>query len=259
MQNVELIIKFLSYLGLDFEESKVYLNLLDKGSSTILEVSRGTKISRTNVYRIVDKLKETGFVEEFSEGKKKYIHPVGMHKLEMLVKEQESKADYLRNIFPEISSIIPASNSMSQPGSKILFYKGVDGMKQMLWNTLNATGEVSGYTSHDLKNVVGAEYEQSWRKEFKYRRLHSKELIGNAEIANHLKMRILNDPDRFEMRFISGDILSIKNHTYIYNDVFAYFTSAEGEFFGIEIYNKDTSKLQKQLFEAVWRLGVEIS
>src|SRR5690606_24790627 len=144
MQSLDVVIKFLSYLGLDFDESKVYLTLLDKGPMTVLQISRATKISRTNVYRIADKLKEGGFLEEKVDSKK-LLYPVGMHKLEMLVKEQENRAEFLRNILPDIATIIPAATSMSQPDTKVLFYRGVEGIKQMVWNTLQANNECVGY------------------------------------------------------------------------------------------------------------------
>ena len=253
MKNIDVVIKFLSYLNLGFEESKVYLALLDKGASTILELSRATKISRTNVYRLIDILKENGFVEESSEGSKRLFHPVGMHKLEMLVKEQESKAEFLRNIFPEISTIIPASNSISQPDTKVLFYKGEDGIKQMLWNTLNAKSECFSYTFNSFEELVGKDFLESWIREYNFRRLKFRDLIGNAKILKNGDYS-----ERFETRFITPDVMTIDHQRFIYGDVVAYFDYSEGQLFGVEIYNKKNAKLQKQLFEIVWRLGVEI-
>lgn len=262
MQNVDVIIKFLSYLGLDFDESKLYLTLLNKGGMTVLEISKATKISRTNVYRIIDRLKESGFVEEVISSspkktslKKRYIHPVGMHKLEMLVKEQESKADFLRNIFPEIATIIPASNSISQPDSKVLFYKGMDGIKQMIWNLLNAKIEICGYTFSTMNSYLDNEFISSWKREFSFKRLKLRDLISDTSIIKNSSKEF---QERFETRFISPDILEVNQNTFIYDDTLAYLAIVEGELFGVELHNKSVSKTQKQLFEAVWRLGTEI-
>ncbi len=64
--------------------------------------------------------------------------------------------------------------------------------------------------------------------------------------------------NRIDSRFISTEVLEINQQLVIYNDVVAYFSEIEGELFGVEIYNKNTAKFQKQLFEMVWRLGVEL-
>lgn len=253
MQNIDVVIKFLSYLGLEFDESTVYLSLLNKGPMTVLELSRATKISRTNVYRIIERLKDQGFVEENVESTRKLVHPVGMHKLELLVKEQESKSEFLRSIFPEIATIIPASNSISQLETKVLFYKGKEGLKQIYWNAMNATRECLSYTVQSLEDTIGEEPADSWKREFSARRLRLRELVGVGRVANIDKV-----DNRIDSRFISADILEINQQIIIYNDVLAYFSFVDDEAFGVEIYNKNTAKIQRQLFEIVWRLGVEI-
>jgi len=243
---------------LDFDESKVYLTLLDKGPMTVLQISRATKISRTNVYRIADKLKEGGFLEEKVDSKK-LLYPVGMHKLEMLVKEQENRAEFLRNILPDIATIIPAATSMSQPDTKVLFYRGVEGIKQMVWNTLQANNECVGYTYRSLKEIVGEEFAQKWEKEFTFRKLKFRDLIGDEYLQSVKdKNAETYKSDWFETRFISSDILDITHQVDIYNDVVAYYAWHEDEIFGVEIYNKKIAKLQKQLFEVVWRLGASL-
>jgi sugar-specific transcriptional regulator TrmB len=259
MQNLDTIIKFLSFLGLDFEESKIYLTLLEKGGMTVLEISRITKVSRTNVYRLVEKLKTEGLIEEIQRSSKKILMPVGAHKLEMLVKEQESKAEYLRKFLPELSTIIPATNSISQPETKVMFYKGVEGIKQMVWNTLKAEGECVGYSYRTIAEIVGEDFAESWYTEFRFRKLRFRDLIGDEYLKsiNQESPRKVDNPN-FDSRFISKDVLDINHQVDIYNDIVAYYTWHEGEIFGVEIHNKKVAKLQKQLFEAIWRLGVTL-
>src|SRR5512145_2001758 len=116
MKNIEPVLKFLSQLGLDFFESKIYILLLEKGALTVLQLSRESKINRTGVYRLIEKLKDMGLIEEVLKDNKKLIVPASLNKLELMVKEQEAKADTLRKMLPEIATLISPNLSTSQPG-----------------------------------------------------------------------------------------------------------------------------------------------
>jgi hypothetical protein len=118
---------------------------------------------------------------------------------------------------------------------------------------MNATRECLFYTLHNLEDTIGIDASDTWKRELSARRLRLRELVVVGRAANFDKIE-----GRIESRFISADILEINQQILIYNDVFAYFSFVDDEAFGVEIYNKNTSKIQRQLFEMVWRLGVEL-
>ena len=59
----------------------------------------------------------------------------------------------------------------------------------------------------------------------------------------------------YEHRAIDPKILEIKHDTYIYGDVFAYYYHYQGEYFGVEIHNKEIAKTERQMFEILWRMA----
>lgn len=254
MKNFDILLKFLSNLGISFEESQIYFTLVNQGPITVLEISRLTKISRTNVYRLVEHMAEKGLVEEQLKANKKLIVPAGPHKLELMVKEQESKADSLRKLMPELSEILATNESISQPGTKILMYRGSEGIKQMVWNTLKANKEVVGYTFRVLSEIVGKEFEELWRSEFIRKNLIFRDLISDAYTSSVVEH---NEGDKyprtnFQSKYIPPTVLNINHQCDIYNDVVSYYTWREDEIFGVEIYNKKIADTQKQLFNLAW-------
>jgi len=260
MKNLDSIIKFLSTLGLSFEQSKIYISLLDEPGVTILELSRNSKISRTNVYRIVEDLVGMGLIDQILRDGKKMLFPVGAHKLELIVKEHESKVELMRNILPELSALITSSETINQSGTKVQLYKGVEGVKQMVWNTLRSNKECIGYTFRSLKEIVGEKFEADWRNEFTNRKLRFRDIVSDSFLASVVgeEQRSGYDKSFFKTRYLSKTTLDISYQVDIYNNVVAYYLWNDSEIFGLEIYNQRISDMQKQLFELAWEKGVEV-
>jgi len=55
--NKQIITTQLEQFGLDEIEAKIYLNLLETGAKTPLDLSRETNINRTKIYRYLERLK----------------------------------------------------------------------------------------------------------------------------------------------------------------------------------------------------------
>ena len=100
---------FLNQLGLSDLEIKLFTSLIKKGAQTILDLSRNTEINRTKIYRIIDEMKKQGLIEEIVDENRRLAKAVDLPRLELLVKNIESRAKTLRDIFPNISSIISSS------------------------------------------------------------------------------------------------------------------------------------------------------
>ncbi|MEJ5327569.1 MAG: TrmB family transcriptional regulator [Candidatus Bathyarchaeia archaeon] len=56
--------KFLRDLGLTVNQAKVYLALLDQGPAKVRAITKTAKISRPNVYVILERLQQLGIIEE---------------------------------------------------------------------------------------------------------------------------------------------------------------------------------------------------
>jgi|GEM_PF-5966320 sugar-specific transcriptional regulator TrmB len=105
--------KTLFYLresGLKEEEAEVYLTLLNYGPSSAKEISYVTEIERTNVYQILNKLIEKGFVVQLPIKPKRFkaMKPSTMAK--KLIKREEEKIKRIEEVFKDLSKLINTSN-----------------------------------------------------------------------------------------------------------------------------------------------------
>ena len=246
---------FLKNLNLNHEEIVVFSILCQKGPSTILNLSRYTNINRTRIYRLVEKLKKQRLVEELVDEHRIIIKAVNPHQLGLLIKEQENKTNFLKDNLTQVTDLINLSQASIQPGTKVLFYRGVDGIKQMVWNNLQAKKEVVGYTYRQVNEFVGNKFIENWRGEFIkrnlfFRDIFSDQYIDSLSLLNKNKLK-LSHP-HFESRYLPTKILNVNHQIDIYNDVIGFYNWHEGEIFGIEIYNGKIATMQKQLFEIVW-------
>lgn len=245
---------FLKKLGFLPEESTVFECLVKSGSLTALELARKSKVNRTRVYRVLEDLKKKGLVEEVVDEYRKKARAVGVERLEYLVREQENTARSVRELFPDISKLLEGQKKLEQPGTKVLFYRGREGVKQQVWNTLRADKEVVGYTYRSLSELVGKKFMEEWKTEFVLRKLLFRDVYSDEYTKSVEKTGVDNYPkSHFRSRYISSTVLNITHQSDIYNEVVSYYNWFEGEVFGVEIYNSKIASLQKQLFEIVWK------
>lgn len=247
---------FSSLLGLDKDESDVFVCLIQNGILTPLELSRKTGIDRSKVYRRLEDLSLRGLVEEIVDQKRKKFKVVETGRLEQYVKDKEKEINSLNKLFPLVSTVINKRTGLDQPGTKVLFYRGKEGIKQLIWNNLRAKKVVLGYSYILIREVVGEEFEKKWRDEFVRRKLVLKDIYSDIFVSNLSRSSNIVFPSaNFTSKYIPSNKLSINHYIDIYNNVVAYFDYHEDQIFGVEIYNQKIADLQKQIFRILWQIS----
>ncbi|MDQ6985935.1 MAG: helix-turn-helix domain-containing protein [Candidatus Dojkabacteria bacterium] len=242
----------LSQFDLSEGEVKVYLHLQTSGKSTPLEMSKKLKLSRTKVYRVIEKLLNKGLIIEKIEGHgKKYIAQRPSRFLEIL-SEKERELSLLQmsapSIVNQLNSLAPQIDSKTQ----ILHYRGVEGLKQVVWNTTKVDGTFRIYEVGNSMDVfLSQEFAERVRLELsknqknKFRQLTNlKEIRNFTNVTEHVK--------QWEGRHIPQNKLEIKVEIQIYNDCYAMYEYTKDEVFIVEIYNKELADMQKQVYDLIW-------
>ncbi len=250
--------QFLVALGLDHFEASIYLALVEHGILTPLELARITGIDRAKIYRRLEDMQVRGLVEDVVDEKRRMARAVDFKRLEELLAAKEDDTKKMRENFPEFLTFLSAQVGKSDPETKVLFYRGKSGLKQMIWNNLRAEKEVVGYTYRQVLEFVGLGFINKWNEEFQRRGLHFRHVYSDhyLESTRKLKRKSEYSDKYFEGRYIPKKILDIDHQVDIYNDVVAYYNWYEGDVFGVEIYNRKIARMQKQLFEMVWEKAV---
>jgi predicted transcriptional regulator len=124
--------KVLEKIGLTKGESKVYLALLELGTSTKTSIVRKSVVSPSIVYEILEKLIKKGLVSSITVENVKYFQANEPTMLLELVRKEKEEINEKERV---IKSLIPLLRFKKDTGKKILFasvYEGLEGLKAML-------------------------------------------------------------------------------------------------------------------------------
>ena len=111
----------LQQLGLEEQEVKTYLALLDLGEATATKVAERSGLGRVNMYQILNRLIEKGLSAYLIKNNVKYLTAADP---ETLLKDLEEKEHNLKKILPELK----ARQKRLKLDTKVEIYRGTEGI-----------------------------------------------------------------------------------------------------------------------------------
>jgi len=120
--------KYLQDIGLSEKEAIIYLALLAVDNSSVLDLSKKTKLNRSTTYVILESLAKKGLVSETTVGKKTHYQAEPPERIETYVEQRkimlEEQSKKLKDFIPQIKSV------QRQSGEKpiVKYYEGRDGL-----------------------------------------------------------------------------------------------------------------------------------
>src|SRR3989344_8575555 len=97
----------LSEVGLTEAEAKIYSSVLKLGSCTVRDISKSCGFHRTNIYDVLEQLREKGLITTFREGKKMKYNASDPKNLYALLNE---KKELLDSIIPGLKDLYGSSS-----------------------------------------------------------------------------------------------------------------------------------------------------
>ncbi len=94
--------EILQQIGLEEDEIKAYLTLLKHGSSTATKIASGSRLQRTNTYRILESLIRKGLVSYVLKNNIKYFTPTSPQKL---LEDYKKKQKELEKLIPDLEKM----------------------------------------------------------------------------------------------------------------------------------------------------------
>lgn len=254
-EQADRLLSLLLPYGLTVDEVGVYLNLWEIGSSTVLVLSRRFNLARTKVYRILDKLISLGLVIVKLGGRGKIFEASNPKQLGMLVDKKEQEALSLKKNLTELQQKLEELGKIGREESKVLYYQGLEGLKQVTWNSLRAKGELLTLEIKDMDAFFDHEYAENLRIKFVERKINIRTLTNAIKIPSWTE--VAGAVQLWEIRHIPEKQLKVKFEILIYNDVYAMYRYHGREIFCVEIYNQELAEMQRQLFEYMWQKAVK--
>ncbi|MDO8609148.1 MAG: helix-turn-helix domain-containing protein [bacterium] len=253
--NNQLIYNQLIEFGLDDIEAKTYLCLLELGPRTPLQLSRETNINRSRIYRYIEKMMEKSLIEETNDtwGKKLKASPPQNLQLYIAKKEDEIKKGL--EMAPGLIHTLLNFPSKLQSSIEIKHYKGIEGLKQMLWNRLSAHKEIVSFGYETMNEIVGKSFAEKIREEQVERKIIWHELENVPDRGKYWYTNVTNWNKYYDSYCISPKILKIKHYVSIFNNIVSIISWQKREQIGIEINDSSLAEMQKQIFWHFWDIG----
>ncbi len=250
--NKQKIIDQLKIFGLDEIESGIYLNLLEGGDKTPLDLSRETGINRSKIYRYLDRLKQKKLIEESSVGRGLKLNAADPAGLEMVIAEQEAMVKEQRDELPRLVEVLSSIPHELKNDFEIKYFHGQEGLKQMLWNQLSAKKEILLYGYQTRNEIVGKAFADKVRVEQIKRRITLYEIENEVDPGSYTYTSTSSWSKYYVPRLVPQTLIEIKHYTAIFNNTVSIMHWIDGQQVGVEIVNSQYAAMQQQLFWAVW-------
>lgn len=239
--NLETAKESLKEIGFDDKESSVYLAFLKIGETTATKISKETKIERTLVYYIIEKLINKGLLSFKLKNNVKYYSASNPDKILEDLKEKEKAFFKLK---PFLKNLI---NEQYEDEVTVDIYKEFAGLK-------SATNEVFKSGSEFL--VLGEQGQVQTQYPIYYqqylRRLKDTNVKEKVIVREDLKNKIWKSKNS-QFRFISKDLLSPTTTLISGNKVLI--TIWEKPIYNILMTSKKISDSYRAYFNQLWKIS----
>lgn len=157
----------LEELGLSPNEAKIYVALIELGTSSVPQISAKTGVHKRNIYDTIPRLLQKGLIYQIAESKENRFAGVEPGKLADLIWEKESR----------LNSVLPALKEQFKKKSTkeaVYIYKGVEGFKNYLRDILKTGEDVyfigakGGWFDNKLQIFIKKFFKQAKAKGIKY-------------------------------------------------------------------------------------------
>jgi sugar-specific transcriptional regulator TrmB len=243
MEKIE-IKETLREVGLANEEIEVYLAMLKIGSSLASKVSEETKINRSHVYQLIERMIAKGFVSYVIRENRKYFSAVNPEKIVELVREREQK---MKNILPNLLEL--ASFQKEKPVVEI--FEGKEGIKTILNDILKVKEEWLAFGSSGKGQEILSFYAEHWEKEREELKIDLRGILDSSE-SGLKRGKEISKRKYTKIRYVKEDYSS-PSSTWIYGDRLAFVIWSKEHSFAIRMISKEIANNFKKHFEILWK------
>ena len=239
--------KILEEIGLTDSEIKVYLALLELGSSKKGPIVKKAGITSSKIYEVIDKLIERGLASYVVKDKVKYFNAAPPSRIKDYLKEKEAKLKEQENELDKLLPSLELKQKLKEKKTDAEVYRGWRGM-QTIYNDLLQSlkrgeqyyimGASRGLDTKKVKSFYTRFNEKSIKKKLKANIIFNENARGNVPNAEKTgKVKYLDQTT-------PSEILVYKNKTAI--------VLLEKEPLIILIRGESIAKSFKAYFDVMW-------
>ena len=247
------IIESLESIGLTNGEARVYKALCEIGISSAGPICDTSKVHRSIIYQILEKLLEKGIISGITENNiKKYQAAPPNVLLQFVEQEQkdlEDKKKNLTKVFPEITQLQASGKRASAT-----LYSGFQGLTTATFNILNKLKEGEEYYMVNIPAEQPEHHHALWEK---FQIIREKKKIKGKQLYNPkvsdeiLKKR--SSHKYLDARRMPIDFQSPPTYYFVYKDVTVIALSQGSTPLAVEIINKEIAEGFRTYCNWLWK------
>lgn len=235
-------------IGLTNEEAKIYLACLEINGGPVSVIARKAGVQRVSCYHTLGKLLQKKLLSQYNRNGVKCFAP---EPPEQLLKLAEEQVNITKTLLPELRTL--ASALTFKP--KIRFYEGQDGVEKVFTESLQAKGEILGYTN--LKNVT--EFFPKFFEAYTHQKLQKKIKTRYLSPTTVESVHVLDPflPSKYDQNLI--EILLVKKDQFLFENEVLIFNNSVGivslntdELLGLIVESPTFARTMKAVFDLAW-------
>jgi sugar-specific transcriptional regulator TrmB len=236
--------QILEDIGLTNAEIKVYLALLELGTSTAGPIIEKSGLQSSVVHMTLNKLLDKGLISFVKEGQRKHYQAADPKHIVEFINE---KRERFEQILPEL--LIKQQTAAERP--EAVLFKGVRGIKELLLELLDAGGKEHHVFGSSIKSLMmGTAWWLSYHKKRAAKGIYAK-LMFNESLRDWCSK---NAYPKAEYKFTKAGFEPL-TETFIRNEVVAVVIWTDVPL-GILIRNKAAADSYDGFFNMMWNSAV---
>lgn len=261
--NRKLILDTLVSIGLCEEEAQIISYLAKHLDVSVSDIGKKCAISRSSVYRYLDRLGKSGWIQYVLTTQGKNIRLADLSSLRWIFEKQKQKLKETEKSFENLISLAEQLQNSEESPLKIRYYEGRGGLRQTYWNTQKSMGLIRVFTSLVRRKLVGDKWLEYHLVEFSRLNIPVR-IIGDSEYAKYAYEEYGNREKyygpaaelafQFDERIYNKPNFKIKGEVLIYDDIVATHSTEGGKIVGNEVNSNHLSLSLKSIFDEIWDL-----
>ena len=233
----------LTKAGFVKNEAKVYLALLKLGNAPVTQISRESKVERTLVYGVLNKLLEKGLVSSVTKINKKFFEPADPEKILATMREKEK---IIENALPELKNLYNTTEKQ-----EVHNFKGKEGAKTILETLLKENTKdwmifgTTGKPAENLSYYFPQFHRKRIEKNILFKAIYSEDSIKRVKEIKKLKLT--------QIKILPKEYMT-PTHISIVGEKVGIILWSENPL-GILIENKEIAESFKNYFKLLWNLA----
>lgn len=246
------MLQSLMKFGLSEKEARVYFALLELGPSSVTDVSKKAKVTRTNAYHLLSALEVRGLVNSHeSKGKMIYSAENPQRIIQMLrdeIAQKQRQLEEAEQIMPELKS----SYNDPEGKLKVRFYEGVEGVVSAYEDTLTADTSILAYASVENQHAFFPGYFPEYYKRRTEKGISVKCILAYTKESFRIKGL---DKEHLRKTHIVPADYTISPEINIYDDKMAILSLKEK--FAVIVQSKEVADAFTKLFDLAYERAEE--